>query len=261
MIDQSRNTSAPRDVAADARTLRSLHVAGAPLLLANAWDPPTASTIESAGAPVIGTGSAALAPANGWRDHGQMPGDVAFAALRRIVEAVTCPVTADLEDGYGLSPDRIAEELIDAGACGLNIEDGDHRAEGLVDAEAQARCISEIKDAARRKGVDVVLNARIDVHILRRPTGEGLARAKLYLEAGADCVYPIFLSDKSTLERYVALGPVNALYRPGALSLKDLSELGVSRISVGPLFSHLMLKRLKSAVGAFYRVDEAGLLA
>ena len=103
-----------------------------PLLLANVWDPTSARVVESAGMRAIATASTALAPVNGYEDHGHLPPDVAFSALRRIADAVTLPVTADLEDGYGLSPEEFVDRLADAGACGANLEDTDHRVGALL---------------------------------------------------------------------------------------------------------------------------------
>ena len=143
----------------------------------------------------IATASNALAPVNGYEDHGHLPPDVAFGALRRIADAVKLPVTADLEDGYGLSPEEFVDRLADAGACGANLEDTDHRVGALVDADRQAERIASIKAAARARGFDAVINARVDVHIHKGPVEEGLKRARKYFDAGADCVYPIFLSD------------------------------------------------------------------
>src|SRR5215468_6958325 len=124
MIEQTK--SGKHDVAADAEKLRKLHVPGDPLLLANVWDPTSARVVESAGMRAIATASNALAPVNGYEDHGRLPPDVAFGALRRIADAVKLPVTADLEDGYGLSADEFVERLLDSGACGANLEDSDY---------------------------------------------------------------------------------------------------------------------------------------
>jgi 2-methylisocitrate lyase-like PEP mutase family enzyme len=255
----ARKQPVRHDVAADAETLRALHVAGAPLLLGNIWDPPTARVVESAGMRAIATASAALAPANGYDDHGKLPADAAFGALRRIAEAVALPVTADLEDGYGLSAEELVERVIDAGACGLNLEDTDHTVNALVDADKQAERIAAIKAAARARDVDLVVNARIDVHLHRRPATEGLQRARKYFDAGADCVYPILLSEVSTIRAYVALGPTNVLWRPGGPRLTVLAEAGVSRISVGPLFHHLTLKHLRTATDALCRLADEGI--
>jgi 2-methylisocitrate lyase-like PEP mutase family enzyme len=241
------------DVAADAKALRALHVAGTPLLLANVWDPPTARVVESAGMRAIATASAAVAPVNGYADHGKIPPDAAFGALRRIVDAVALPVTADLEDGYGLSAEDLAALVIDAGACGLNLEDTDHAVNALIDADKQAERIAAIKTAARARDVDLVVNARIDVHLHGRPAAEGLQRARKYFDAGADCVYPILLSEVSAIRAYVAMGPTNVLWRVGGPRLGALAEADVSRISVGPLLHHLTLKHLRIATDALRR--------
>src|SRR5215510_13312445 len=137
--------SGKHDVAADAEKLRKLHVPGNPLVLANAWDPTSARVVESVGVRAIATASNALAPVNGYEDHGHLPPEVAFGALRRIANAVTLPVTADLEDGYGLPPEEFIDRLVEAGACGANLEDTDQRAGTMVDADQQASRIAAIK--------------------------------------------------------------------------------------------------------------------
>lgn len=246
------------DVAADAEKLRKLHVPGDPLVLANAWDPTSARVIESAGMRAIATASNALAPVNGYEDHGHLPPDVAFNALRRIADAVMLPVTADLEDGYGLSPEEFVDRLADAGASGANLEDTDHRAGALVDADRQAERIAAVKAAARARGFDAVINARVDVHVHKGTVEEGLKRARKYFDAGADCVYPIFLWDVSAIREYVALGPTNILYGPERIALREIARLGVARISVGPLLFRLLLRRLKIATDALRRFDDKG---
>src|SRR5215510_12558279 len=257
MIAQTR--SGKHDVAADAEKLRKLHVPGDPLLLANVWDPTSARVVESVGVRAIATASNALAPVNGYEDHGHLPPDVAFGALRRIAHAVSLPVTADLEDGYGLSPEEFVDRLAEAGACGAILEDNDHRAGALVDADRHAKRIASVKAAARARGFDPVINARVDVHFYNAPVEEGLRRARKYLEAGADCVYPIFLSDASAIRQYVALGPTNILYSPGSIPLRELAGLGVARISVASFFFRLLVKRLGIAVDALRRFDDKGL--
>jgi 2-methylisocitrate lyase-like PEP mutase family enzyme len=252
-----QSKSAGHDVAADAEKLRKLHVPGDPLLLANVWDPPTARVVESAGMRAIATSSAGLASVNGYEDHGHLPPDVAFSALRRIADAVMLPVTADLEDGYGLSPKEFVDRLANAGACGANLEDTDHRVGGvLVDADRQAERIASIKAAARARGFNPVINARVDVHLHKGPIEEGLKRARKYFDAGADCVYPILLSDVSAIREYVALGPTNILYGPESIAPSEFAKLRVARISVGPFLFWHMLKRLEVAVAALLRSDD-----
>jgi len=246
------------DVVADAQKLRKLHVPGDPLILANVWDPTSARVVESAGMGVIATSSNALAPVNGYEDHGHLPADVAFGALQRIASTVKLPVTADLEDGYGLSAEEFVDRLASAGACGANLEDSDHRAGGLVDADRFAERIASIRTAARARGFDPVINARIDVHIHKGSVEEGLKRARKYFEAGAECVYPIFLSDVSAMRQYVAIGPTNILYSPGSISLRELATLGVARISVASFLFRLLIRRMQVATEALRRLDDKG---
>lgn len=253
----SSPVKAPRNLAADADKLRALHVPGTPLLLANVWDPTVAQAVEAGGLPAIATASAAVAPVSGFEDHGHMPPEVAFGAIARIAAAVSCPVTADFEDGYGLPPREIAERLIAAGACGLNIEDSDHRSEVLIDPSAQADRIAGIRQAGEELGVRLVINARVDVYMKQGMPAEGLDRARRYLAAGADCIYPIFLADPAVIRDYVALGNVNLLGRPGTLSFQEMAELGVARISLGPQLHRAMLARMTRAAEAFGRLDDA----
>jgi 2-methylisocitrate lyase-like PEP mutase family enzyme len=250
--------SGGHDLAADAERLRKLHVPGDPLTLANVWDPPSAQIVEASGMRAIATSSNALAPVNGYEDHGQLPADVAFAALRRIAEAVRLPVTADLEDGYGLSPEEFVDRLANSGACGAILEDSDHRGGGLVDADRHAERIASVKAAARARGFDAVINARVDVHFQKGTVEEGLIRGRKYFDAGADCVYPIFLSDASAIRKYVALGPTNIMYGPGGITLGELARLGVARISVGSYLFRLLLKQLEVATDALRRCDDQG---
>ena len=256
MTEQTKSSG--HDVAADAEKLRKLHVPGDPLILANVWDPTSALVVESAGMRAIATASNALAPVNGYEDHSHLPPDVAFGALRRIADAVRLPVTADLEDGYGLSAEEFVARLADAGVCAANLEDTDHRAGTLVDADRHAARIAAIKAAARARGFDAVINARVDVHYHKGPVEEGLKRARKYFDAGADCVYPIFLWDPAAIREYVALGPTNVLYGPGTIALRELADLGVARISVASFLLRLLLKRLEVAAGALLRYDDKG---
>jgi len=247
-----------RDLGAEAETLRGLHRRGAPLMLANVWDPPSARVAEAAGMAAVATASAAVAPVNGYEDHGKLPPDVAFGALGRIARSVSLPVTADLEDGYGLAAEVLVDRLLRAGACGLNLEDSDHGGGGLVEPGRQAERIRAVKAAGRARGVDLVLNARVDVFTQGGAVIDGLARARCYIEAGADCVYPIFLTDLAAIGDFAAMGPTNVLWRPGAPRLADLVAAGAARISVGPVLFRLMLQRLETAMAAFRNLDDDG---
>jgi len=217
-----------------ARRLRELHVPGAPLVLPNVWDVASAQLVVEAGFPVVATSSAALNATLGFPDDGSAPAEEVFTAIARIARAVDVPVTADIEDGYGLAPDDLAAALLEAGAVGCNLEDTDHAGGGLVAPGPHAERIAALKDAARARGVDLVVNARVDAYIRGIGPEEGLRRAPLYREAGADCVYPIVIPDEE-LPSFLAAanGPVNVLARVTAPHLADLAALGVARISFG----------------------------
>ncbi len=213
-----------------AAALRALHVPGKPLVLPNAWDAGSAKLVAAAGFPVVATTSSGVADALGYADREQAPVEQVLAVVASIAHAVAVPVTADMESGYGLAPAELAAALIAAGAAGLNYEDTDHaRYPALRPVAEQAERIAAVKAAG-----DLVLNARIDVHIRDGGVEEGLERARAYLDAGADCVYPIGIADPATIERYVALGgAVNVLLSPDQLPIDRLAELGVARISLG----------------------------
>jgi 2-methylisocitrate lyase-like PEP mutase family enzyme len=223
-----------------AAALREMHRPGEPLILPNAWDPGSARAVAAAGFPAVATSSAAVAESLGHADGEATPVAEMFAAVARIAAAVPVSVTADLERGYGLRPAALVERLLAAGAVGCNIEDSDPRTGALHDVEEQADLLAGIRAAAGAAGVDLVLNARVDVHL--RAYGpapgrlaEAVRRARRYRAAGADSVYPILLADPAQIRDLVAEvdAPVNVMARPGAPAPAELAALGVARISFG----------------------------
>ncbi|HWO72789.1 MAG TPA: isocitrate lyase/phosphoenolpyruvate mutase family protein [Dehalococcoidia bacterium] len=233
-------TNAPtiEATAEKASALRALHSGPGMLVLPNAWDAASARAFEAAGFPAIATTSGGVAASLGYQDHEGAPFEEMLAAARRIVAAVSVPVTVDFEAGYGLAPREVAERLVGIGAAGMNLEDTDHRAGRLADPERQAERLAAVKAAARAAGADLVLNARVDVFIRREGSTEeqlaaGLERARLYRQAGVDCVYPILLADEAMIAAFVeAVGVINVNLRlGGSLSLERASALGVRRVS------------------------------
>jgi len=224
---------------ARADALLALHQGPKMLVLPNAWDAASARAFEAAGFPAIATTSAGVAAALGYGDHEQAPVEEMLAAARRIIRAVSVPVTVDFEAGYGLAPAEVAERLIAIGAAGLNFEDSDHHAGGeLVPPEVQADRLAAVKQASVAAGVPLVLNARVDVFLqragsLEEQLREGLHRARLYREAGADCIYPIMLGDEAAIRALVeAVGVINVnVRRGGPLSLRQVSAMGVRRVT------------------------------
>jgi 2-methylisocitrate lyase-like PEP mutase family enzyme len=222
------------------------------LVLANVWDAATALLIEQVGFPAVATSSAAVAAVLGFEDDDSMEADVAFAAVSRISQAVTVPVSADIEAGYGLAPEALVEKLLGAGAAGCNLEDTDHRNRGaLVPQHVQAARIAAVKEAARRQGVDIVVNARVDtyLHQLGSPDEqlrEAIRRGAAYREAGADCVYPIGARDERHHKALVAgLEVINVLAGAEAPTVERLAEMGVARISLGSGLFRLALKKVR----------------
>jgi 2-methylisocitrate lyase-like PEP mutase family enzyme len=243
-----------------AQRLRELHQIGRPLLLVNVWDAAGAQAVEAAGSPVIATSSVAMAGVRGGSD-GNRDRESAFAQLRQITAAVGVPVTADLEGGYDLSPGDFVDAMLDAGAVGCNIEDTDHPSgTTLLDAEAHAGYLAGIRAAAEERGVGIVLNARIDAiirHPQRDPSAaldEVLRRARLYFEAGVDCVYPISLRDPVLVARVV-----KELDRPVNVNPSDpiaaLAEAGAARISLGGGVHNWMIRELKQRTGRLLAGD------
>jgi 2-methylisocitrate lyase-like PEP mutase family enzyme len=228
--------------------LRSLHRPGAPLLLPNAWDVATAKAVVAAGFDVVATTSFGVAAALGYEDHERAPADEMFAAAARIASGVELPVTVDAEAGYGMQPGELVAALRSSGAAGCNLEDTDHAAGSLRDPDRHAEWLRAVRQAASDDGYALVINARVDVFFGPLLAGAGpetqaelvpeaLRRAHAYAEAGVDCVYPIGLLETDALRRFIAevSVPVNVARLPQAPSVAELAELGVARVSWGPL--------------------------
>ncbi len=167
-----------------------------------------------------------------------------LAAAARIVRGVDVPVTVDAEAGYGMESTEVVAALRAIGAAGCNLEDSDYAAGTLRDADGQAEWLRGVRLAASEEGYPLVVNARVDVFLAGFLAGAGpetqaelvpeaVRRANLYLEAGADCVYPIALSESGALRVFMAevRGPVNVIRLPQMPSLAALAELGVARVS------------------------------
>jgi 2-methylisocitrate lyase-like PEP mutase family enzyme len=232
------------DLESRCELLRSLHRPGDPLLLPNAWDVATARAVVAAGFPVVATTSGGVAVTLGYEDHEGAPADEMLAAAARIARSVEVPVTVDAEAGYGMEPAELVAALRATGAAGCNLEDSDHAAGELRDAERHAGWLAAVRRAAAEAGYPLVVNARVDVFLGGFLAGAGpgtqaelvpeaLRRANAYLEAGADCVYPIALWEADALRRFVAEvgGPVNITRLPTAPPVAELAALGVARVS------------------------------
>ncbi|MEU8350238.1 isocitrate lyase/phosphoenolpyruvate mutase family protein [Streptomyces sp. NPDC048845] len=240
---------------ARAERLRELHH-GDMLVLPNVWDAASAATVAEAGFPAVATASAAISAMLGHPDGEGAPWEEMFAAAGRVARAVTVPVTVDAEAGYGMRPRELVDRLLEIGAVGCNLEDTDHRAGGRpADAGAQAERLAGVRSAADDAGVPIVVNARVDTFLPaagvpeEERVAEAVRRGRLYLGAGADCVYPIGVRRKRDLAALVAElpGPING-NTGDELDLATLRELGVARVSYGPRFYRAALADLKTEV-------------
>ena len=247
--------SDPAELRAKAERLRELHRAPPILVLPNAWDAASAAAFAGIeGCRAIATTSGAIAAAHGYPDGEQIPRDEMLATVARIARAVEIPVTADLEAGYGDAAGT-AEAAIDAGAAGLNLEDG------LGPIEEHVTRIRVVRAVAHARGVPLVLNARTDVFL----SGDGnvdeaIARGNAYLDAGADCVFPIWVTDADAIRRLAAeiRGPINVLHRLGVPPGAELERLGVARVSVGSGLYRAALAHAETLAGELLERSESG---
>ncbi|MGR3875609.1 isocitrate lyase/PEP mutase family protein [Streptomyces graminifolii] len=245
-----------------ANTLRYLHGGGDVLVLPNAWDAASASQIAAAGAQAIATTSAGVAWALGRNDGHGMTRELAAEAIGRITASVDVPVTADIEGGYGTSPEDVAatvRAVVSAGAAGINLEDSVSPGGPLHDADLQAARIRAAREAAADAGLPVLfINVRTDVYLFNIGEESGrlddvTRRAAVYAYAGADGLFVPGLVDLPTvaeLATRTAL-PVNIMAGPGAPSVEELRKVGVRRVSVGsaiPQAAYALAKRAATEI-------------
>jgi 2-methylisocitrate lyase-like PEP mutase family enzyme len=249
-------TSVSADHRRKAEQLLSLH-RGPLLLLPNAWDGLSAKVFEDIGFNAIATTSAGVAWSLGFADGEHVGWHDMLRVIEYVVDAVRLPVSADIEGGFSsTTPDLIhrIEELIGVGACGINLEDGlDHGAR-LRSVDEACERIDCVRRTATKLGLPLVINARTDLHLRAgndpASLDESLARCRAYLAAGADCVYPIGLSDLELITRLVKelKAPVNVHGRRGAPSLADLQAAGVARVSTATTPAVFMAGALEEAM-------------
>jgi 2-methylisocitrate lyase-like PEP mutase family enzyme len=200
--------------------------------------------VVAAGFPVVATSSGGVAAALGYEDHEGAPAEEMLAAATRIARSVDVPVTVDAEAGYGMAPAELVASLRAAGAAGCNLEETDHAAGSLRDPDRHAEWLAAVRQAASEDGYPLVVNARVDVFLVPFFAGaapgtqvelvpDALQRANAYLDAGADCVYPIALWEPDAVRPFMAdvRGPVNLIRLPQTPSLAELAALGIARVS------------------------------
>lgn len=234
---------------------RALHAPGNFLILANAWDAGSARLIVECGAPAIATTSAGVAWACGYPDGNALPVKQLVNVVEAIVRVINVPLSVDSEGGYSDNAKEVGENIAAiarAGAVGINLEDGQSSPD-LMCAKIDA-----IKGAVSKAGLDLFINARIDVLLKNlvppeKGIEETLARAKRYREAGADGIFVPRISKLDEIKLVSSsIGglPLNAMAVPGLANAAELRAAGARRLSAGAGVSRV-------AIGAARRVSEA----
>ena len=242
------NNTTNQTQAAKADTFRLLHHNGQMLVLPNIWDSLGASLLQSLGYAAVATASASIAFTNGHDDGENIPFTDLLRILKRIVNSVDIPVTADVESGYADNNAALEyniQQMIETGIAGINIEDTNKQTGQLLSIDAQCEKIQLIRKIASQMEVPLFINARTDVYLkantgasATEKLGETLIRGKAYLAAGGDCFFPVLIKEQHDIETVVSEvgAPVNIIALPGVPDLKTLKEIGVARVSLGPGF-------------------------
>jgi 2-methylisocitrate lyase-like PEP mutase family enzyme len=240
-----------------ATAFAALHRGPDLLILANAWDAGSARLIESLGARAIATTSAGVAWVHGYPDGDAVPAPLVIATAAAIARVIRVPLTADVESGYSDDPEavgRFVAALIDAGVVGINLEDGTG-APDLLCAK-----IARIRQVAQGLGVDLFINARIDVYLRglvpeASRLAETCARAARYRDAGASGIFVPGLVEPSAITAIAGATdlPLNLLAWPGLPAASELARLGVRRLSAGSSIAQAALGRAKALAAAFLR--------
>lgn len=236
-----------------------LHAEGL-LILPNAWDAGSARLIESVGAKALATTSAGVAWSHGYADGNQLPVRLLLATVKEIARLIRVPLSVDLEGGYSDDPAVVGETVaavIEAGAVGINIEDGPG------DPDLLRAKIEQAKNAGVRRGVRLFVNARTDVYLRGVPTErrveETLARAELYRTAGADGIFVPGLVDAAEIRAIVEASrvPLNVMALPKLPPAAELEALGVRRLSAGAGIAEVLFAKTASLAAAFLRTADS----
>ena len=256
-----------------AEAFRALHRGPPLLLMANAWDAMSARIFEAEGFAAVATTSGGVSWTLGYADGEAAPWGEVVEQTARIAHAVAVPVTADIEAGFGATPEAVGGSIADiirAGVVGVNLEDGVHGPTPMRTIEDAVARIRAAREAARAAGVPIVINARTDLYLKQigdeaSRFDEAVARGRAYLAAGADCFYPITLRDPATICRLVQAlkAPININVRAGFPSVAELEALGVARITTATQITLMALATTRQiareikATGRFDAIDPA----
>lgn len=241
-----------------ATQFRALHKSGEPVVLCNVYDAATAGLIAAnPAAKAIATTSYACAAVQG-TDDDNMKIEQHLAAVKTIAPVALqngLPLTVDARDGYGDQLEHLVTSLIELGAVGCNLEDLDSTSGQILPTEHASRRVAQAIDAAARVGVpQFAVNARTDILRVGGTIADAIERGKAYLAAGATSVFVFVLDRELSREEIKALvkafdGKLNVTLTlgPGCLTIPELKELGVARISVGPELFRVAMKAYDDA--------------
>lgn len=227
----------------------------APLLLANAWDAPSAKAAEDAGYHAIGTSSAAIAAMLGYEDGEQMPFEDLLFVVRRIRAATALPLSVDIEAGYADSSAGVVANvarLAELGVAGINIEDS-----RVVAGKRELLPSAQLADrlgALRAAFPGLFLNARTDTFLLGRPGAlqDTIARGRIYTAAGADGLFVPCITAPGDIREVTATMTcaVNVMCMPQLPDFATLAQLGVRRISMGNFVHGAVTRDLRARLDA-----------
>ncbi len=240
-----------------AQTFHQLHDPKNPLLLANVWDAGSARLFESLGAKAIATTSAGVSWAHGYPDGDAIPlADVA-AVAKHITRIVKIPLSVDFEGGYSDDPAQVGENIkpiLDAGAVGINLEDG------TATPELTAEKIEAVRNTAAKMGIDLYINTRTDVYLREqvaadRRADETIVRAAIYQDAGSSGLFVPALTNPAEIRKIASkiAMPLNVLAWPGLEDAKTLSQYGVARVSAGSGIPQVLWKHAQDLAENFLR--------
>jgi 2-methylisocitrate lyase-like PEP mutase family enzyme len=251
-----------------AKALKALHSPGSPLILTNVWDALSATAIASLpSTKALATASAAVAAAAALDDDDlTLPINLSAArAVATVAKRFNKPLTVDFQDGYGNQLESGVRALIKAGVVGINLEDFGREigtGGGLYPIDVAVSRIKTVLDVARSEGVpDFVINARSDALLAGKDLSEAIERGQKYLDAGASNVFVWGGKARGGITRQEVVdltkafgGRLNVSLRlaPGGLSIQELKDIGVARISIGP--------QLTGKVGDFLQREVENLL-
>ena len=234
---------------------KDMHYQDKPLIVCNVWDAASAQAVEKAGFQVIGTSSGAISGSMGYEDGEVIRLSEMIRIVKNIALATNLPLTVDFESGYSADPTEIAnniQSLAEIGVAGINLEDSRGSASRtLLNADAYAENIKEVRKHLNSTSIEIFINARIDTYIMGVSDAlvETQRRIKLYEQAGVDGVFVPFVQstdDIAALAETTNL-PLNILPLPQFPDFDGLSKLGVRRISMADFPFKYISKAMESA--------------